>query len=64
MIVSLHNIGIWAIGVLSTTVGNLITLAICTAVTGTTWFKKLLIKLTEDFNNIVKAQRLKKEQET
>lgn len=56
MIFSWENIGVWAIGVLGTTVGNLITLAIVTSITSTKWFKNLLVILTEDFNNIVKAR--------
>lgn len=54
MIGSLHDIQVWAIGVLGTTVGNLITLAICTAITSTKWFKNFLAKLTEDFNDLIK----------
>ena len=56
MIISWHDIGQWAIGVLGTTVGNLISLAIVTAVTQTKWFKLLLIKLTDELN-VIKAAR-------
>ena len=56
MIVSWHDIGIWARGVLGTTVGNLITLAVVTAITSTNWFKNFLAKLSEDFNNILKLR--------
>jgi hypothetical protein len=61
MIVSWHDVGLWAIGVLGTTVGNLITLAVVTAVTSTYWFKNFLVTLSEDFNNILKARQAARE---
>ena len=61
MLVTWHDIGVWAIGVLGTTVGNLITLAVVTAITSTNWFKNFLAKLSEDFNNILKARRMAQE---
>ena len=56
MIITWHEIGVWAIGVLGTTVGNLITLAIVTSVTSTKWFKNYIVKLTDDWNSIKMKQ--------
>jgi hypothetical protein len=52
MIVTGHDVGVWAIGVLGTTVGNILTFIVFTSVTGTGWFKALLNKITQDLNNI------------
>ena len=60
MFISWHDIGTWAIGVLATTTGNLISLAIVTSVTQTHWFKNFLAKFTEDIDNIKATRYIKK----
>ena len=52
MIITWVQIGQWFIGVLATTLGNIITFLIFTSITSTGWFKKLLAKLSQDFDDI------------
>jgi hypothetical protein len=55
MITTLIVIGQWVLGIIGSTIANIITFLFFSSVTGTCWFRRLMVKLTKDFN-FVKMQ--------
>lgn len=54
-----YQIGVWLLGILGTTIANILTFLFFTSITSTQWFKNLIVKLTNDFN-IIKIEIQKK----